>query len=140
MDAPRTGLDKVELDKIELGQELDAAVKARRDLGPEYESALVDSFMEKLEARLDGAADRHVRRRLAEQQLAATRSGRHLAGTRSGLTDRFGFAVGALVLAIPLSAIGAAHAGGWGLLVVWTGILGVSFSQGFRLRRRGDSG
>jgi hypothetical protein len=33
-------------------KDLEAALEARRELGPEYEPALIDSFLEKLERRL----------------------------------------------------------------------------------------
>jgi hypothetical protein len=113
----------------ELKKDLDAAVHARRELGAEYESALVDSFVEKI--------DTQVRRRLAEERLLAAR-GRPAAAARDGnFGERFGFAVITLVLAVPLSAIGAAQAGLKGLLVSWLGILGVSFVHAAKgLRRR----
>ncbi|MER5929692.1 hypothetical protein [Streptomyces sp. NPDC002054] len=115
----------------ELKKELDATLKARRELGPEYEAALVDSFVEKV--------DTQVRRRLAEQRLAAEREGRApgaaAASGEGNFGERFGFAIITLVLAIPLSAIGAAHAGLDGLLVSWGGIVGVSFIHAARSGR-----
>lgn len=105
----------------ELKKEFDATLDARRELGPEYEAELVDSFVEKV--------DTQVRRRLAEERLRAARGGpdggQPSPGTAFG--ERFGFAVITLILAIPLSAIGAAHAGLSGLLVVWAGIVAVNF-------------
>ncbi|MEV6950772.1 hypothetical protein [Streptomyces sp. NPDC051183] len=104
----------------ELKKELDATLEARRELGPEYESALVDSFVEKV--------DTQVRRRLAEDRLLAARGGSGRPDPAEGnFGERFGFAIVTLVLAIPLSAIGAAHANLNGLLVAWAGILGVNF-------------
>ncbi|MFE2632181.1 hypothetical protein ACFXDP_30285, partial [Streptomyces sp. NPDC059374] len=41
----------------ELKKELDATLQARRELGEEYESALVDSFLEKVDQRIDGAVE-----------------------------------------------------------------------------------
>lgn len=103
----------------EIEKELAATLQARRELGPEYESALVDSFLEKVEQRLDTTLDRQVRRHLAEQQVRAARDPRSIsppsAGALSGFGERFGFGVVSLVLAVPLSAIGVANAGieGW---------------------------
>ncbi|MGW0391926.1 hypothetical protein ACWDYJ_13750 [Streptomyces sp. NPDC003042] len=117
----------------DLKKELDATIEARRELGPEYESALVDSFVEKV--------DTQVRRRLAEERLLTARGGPPAAGSAVGdFGERFGFAVVTLILAIPLSAIAAAHAELSGLLVAWGGILGVNFihaAKGLR-RRDGD--
>ncbi|MEU6299173.1 hypothetical protein [Streptomyces erythrochromogenes] len=111
----------------ELKKELDATLKARRELGPEYEAALVDSFVEKV--------DTQVRRRLAEERLAAARGAGPGAGPVDGnFGERFGFAIITLVLAVPLSAIAAAQTGFKGLVVAWAGIVGVNFIHAARLR------
>ncbi|MFJ3189585.1 hypothetical protein [Streptomyces halstedii] len=111
----------------ELRRELDATLKARAELGPEYETALVDSFLEKVEQRLDGTLDRRMRRHLAEQQMVVARGSAQPTGAPSGnFGERFGFAAVSLVLAIPLSAIGVANAGMGGLVVAWLGIFGVN--------------
>ncbi|MET9898069.1 hypothetical protein [Streptomyces sp. NPDC006446] len=116
----------------ELKKELDATLHARRELGDEYESALVDSFLEKVEQRLDGAVDRRVRRQLAEQQMVAARGARSPQSSDSW-GERFGFGIVSLVLAIPLSAIGGGVAHLPGLLVAWVGIVGVNVVQAARL-------
>ncbi|MEU8705888.1 hypothetical protein [Streptomyces sp. NPDC048565] len=113
----------------ELRRELDATLQARGELGPEYEPALIDSFLEKVEQRLSGtrdAQDQRTRRHQAEQQLAAARSAALPAKAAGGFGERFGFGVVSLVLAVPLSAIGVANAGIEGLVVAWLGIFGVN--------------
>ncbi|MET9916688.1 hypothetical protein ABZZ04_06330 [Streptomyces sp. NPDC006435] len=109
----------------ELRNELDAALRARSELGSEYESALVESFLEKVEHRLDTTLDRHVRRHLAEQRVSLARGARppHPLG---GFAERYGFAIVSLVLAVPLSAIGAGTAHTSGLVVAWLGIVAVN--------------
>jgi hypothetical protein len=127
----------------ELKKELDATLHARRELGEEYESALVESFLEKVEQRLDGAVDRRVRRQLAEQQMVVARGTRSPQGTTDSWGERFGFGIVSLVLAVPLSAIGGGVAHLPGLLVAWAGIVGVNVVQAARVtpnffgRRRG---
>ncbi|MFH9615981.1 hypothetical protein [Streptomyces pratensis] len=116
----------------ELRRELDATLKARSELGPEYESALIDSFLEKVEQRLDGTHDRRMRRQLAEQQMAAARGVRPV-GPAGTFGERFGFGVVSLVLAVPLSAIGVANAGIDGLVVAWLGIFGVNAVHAARM-------
>lgn len=116
----------------ELKKELDATLHARRELGDEYESALVESFLEKVEQRLDGAVDRRVRRQLAEQQMVVARGARSPQGTDSW-GERFGFGIVSLVLAVPLSAIGGGIAHLPGLLVAWIGIVGVNVVQAARV-------
>jgi hypothetical protein len=128
----------------ELKRELDASLQARRELGEEYESALVDSFLEKVDQRIDAAVERRVRRQFAESQMAAARDSRSPGATDS-FGERFGFGIVSLVLAVPLSAIGAGTAQLPGLLVTWVGIVGVNVVQAarthpglFGLRRRSD--
>jgi hypothetical protein len=112
----------------ELTKELNATLHARRELGEEYESALVDSFLEKVDQRIDGVVDRRVRRQLAEQQMVSARGARSPKSTDS-FGERFGFGIVSLVLAIPLSAIGGGLAHLPGLLVAWAGIVGVNAFQ-----------
>jgi len=116
----------------ELKKELDATLHARRELGDEYESALVDSFLEKVEQRVDGAVERQVRRHLAEQQMVVARGARSPQSSDS-FGERFGFGIVSLVLAVPLSAIGGGISGLPGLFVAWGGIVGVNVVQAVRL-------
>ncbi|MEU0971382.1 hypothetical protein ABZ357_40485 [Streptomyces sp. NPDC005917] len=121
-DAPDTDLKK----------ELDATLHARRELGPEYESELADSFVEKIDRRIDGAVERRLRRTLAEQQMQVARGARGAKGSDSW-GERFGFGIVSLVLAIPLSAIGGGIAHLPGLVATWVGIVGVNVAQAVRL-------
>ncbi len=137
-----SGMTGNETRDAELKKELSATLQARRELGEEYESALVDSFLEKVEQRLDGAVDRGVRRRLAEQQVLVARGGRPPRSSTDSWGDRFGFGIVSLVLAVPLSAIGGGVGELPGLLITWVGILGVNAAWALRtsphLGRRGS--
>ncbi|MFF7974159.1 hypothetical protein [Streptomyces sp. NPDC007905] len=117
---------------VDLKKDLDATVRARRELGEEYDSALVDSFLEKVEQRIDDTVDRRVRRHLAEQRMADARGARRRKGADSW-AERFGFAIVSLISAIPLSAIGGALAGMSGMVAAWVGIVGVNAAQAVRL-------
>ncbi|MFC9606941.1 hypothetical protein ACFTTN_26195 [Streptomyces niveus] len=112
----------------ELTKELDATLQARRELGPEYESALIESFLEKLDQRLDSTTDRRVRRQLAEQQMVVARGARPRSAEET-FAARYGFGIISLVLAIPLSAIAVVQADFAGLCVAWLGIVGVNVAQ-----------
>lgn len=122
---PMTGMDARDAD---LKKDLDATLRTRRELGEEYESALVDSFLEKVDQRIDGAVERRVRRQLAEQQMTTARDSRSPKPTDT-FGERFGFGIVSLVLAIPLSAIGGGVAHLPGMLVAWAGIVGVNVVQ-----------
>jgi uncharacterized membrane protein len=117
----------------ELRNELDAALRARSELGSEYEPALVESFLEKVEQRLDTTLDRRVRRHLAEQRVDLVRGARP-SHPLSGFAERYGFAIVSLVLAVPLSAIGAETAHTSGLVVAWLGIVAVNVVHAARSR------
>jgi hypothetical protein len=119
-----TGMDARDAD---FKKELNATLQARRELGEEYESALVESFLEKVDQRIDGAIDRRVRRQLAEERMVVARGARSPRATDSW-GERFGFGIVSLVLAIPLSGIGTV-AGLPGLLATWLGIVGVNVAQ-----------
>ncbi|MFC1228347.1 hypothetical protein ACIGW5_05915 [Streptomyces prasinus] len=124
-----TGMDARDAD---LRKELDATLRARGELGDEYESALVDSFLEKVDQRIDGAVERRVRRQLTEQQMTAARDSRSPKATDTW-GERFGFGIVSLVLAVPLSAIGGGVAQLPGLLAAWAGIVGVNVAQAARV-------
>ncbi|MFE6665943.1 hypothetical protein ACFVFH_20600 [Streptomyces sp. NPDC057697] len=109
----------------ELRNELDAALQARSELGSEYEPALVESFLEKVEQRLDTTLDRRVRRHLAEQRVSLVRDP-HPPHPLGNFGERYGFGIISLVLAVPLSAIGASTAHTAGLVVAWLGIVAVN--------------
>ncbi|MEU8786458.1 hypothetical protein [Streptomyces sp. NPDC048637] len=115
----------------DLRKELDATLQTRKELGPEYESELLESFLEKLDTHVD----RRVRRQLAEQQVQVARGTRPPRGAGAGrdFWERFGFAALSLVLAVPLSAI-ALGAGLPGLLAAWAGIVGVNAVHSMDLR------
>ncbi|MGW5942781.1 hypothetical protein ACWIG3_23730 [Streptomyces celluloflavus] len=125
----------------DLRKELDATLQTRKELGPEYESELVESFLEKL----DKSVDQRVRRQLAEQQMQVARgtspprrgdgpAGGGTGFSAGGFAERFAVATVSLVLAIPLSAIAAVNAGLTGLLISWVGILGVNAVHSVGLR------
>ncbi|NBM19710.1 hypothetical protein [Streptomyces sp. GC420] len=119
---------------VELKKELDATLHARRELGADYETALVESFLEKVEQRLDGTMEKLVRRQLAEQQTAVARGTRPSQAGDSSFGERFGFGLVSLILAVPLSAIGVTNAGIEGLVVSWAGIVGVNAVHALRAR------
>lgn len=78
-------------------QELEAAVHAHRELGPEYEDAVVDAIVDKIERRLD-------------ERVRPGKPRKHV-----NLQE---MALGSLAIAIPIFAIGAWTAGLTGLVVV----------------------
>ncbi|MFI6290778.1 hypothetical protein ACIBEJ_04295 [Nonomuraea sp. NPDC050790] len=99
-----------------LRDELQATLDARRDLGPEYEQALVESFVE----RLDATIAARVR---AELDAHGARPGKQ---HKSNTSTMVPIALGSLGLSIPLTAIAGSAAGPAGLGMVWLMIIVVN--------------
>jgi hypothetical protein len=94
-------------------EELKAAIEARRELGETLEPHIVDSFVERIERKLDERRPRQpVRRHDSDKSLA--------------------LAIISLCVAIPLTAIGVTQAGLAGLLIVWAGIVLVNVAYSLR--------
>jgi len=106
--------------------EIRAAAETHRELGAEYQSAVIDSFLDKVSREIDARVDA----RLAMYQ---GRGGRPPAA-RSGRGAVLALAIVSMVFGIPLSAIAldVGHSAGlMALLVVWLGItaINVTFSM-----------
>ena len=93
--------------------EVQSAVEARRELGPDYEDHIVDALVDSIE------------RRLAEREQP------------SGFDPRMlPIALGSLGLAIPLTAVAASNVGLAAVIVVWIGIVFVNLAASGTLRSR----
>jgi peptidoglycan/LPS O-acetylase OafA/YrhL len=117
-------------------EEVRAAAEIYRELGPDYQSAVVESFLDRvideIDARVEGRTAAGATERAAEPRPA--RPPRH--------AQPAVIALGSMVLGIPLSAVAAAAgahpAGFWGLLVVWLAIAAINVAYAIRLRPRDD--
>lgn len=108
----------------EVRKDLRAAVAARQELGPEYEAEIIDSFLEKLDAR-------DVQRRVGLRPESAPQ--RH----PSRETDPGGLALAivSIVAAIPITAIAAGMIGPFGVVVAWFGLIAINFARTMSRRR-----
>ena len=113
----------------EVKKDLHAAAKTAQELGPDYESEVMDGFLSRLDSRLDAHIAVRVQRELGRQQGGATESGRERGERRAGFGSRFQYF--SLAAAIPLSAIASGTAGLPGLITAWLGIVGVNVVQGY---------
>lgn len=97
--------------------EIRAAAETHHELGPDYQSAVIESFIDKVGREIDARVDARVAGARPAGKLAPADSpGRGLA---------FTLALVSVVMGIPLTAIAlnAGHAAGLtALLVVWIGI------------------
>ncbi|MEV5890269.1 hypothetical protein [Nonomuraea fuscirosea] len=108
-----------------LRDDLRATLEARRDLGPDYEPALIDSFME----RLDATIAARVRIELDHHGVAP----RGKAGPGAPLIP---IVLGSLGIGVPLTAIAGTTGGAFGLLVAWLAIVLVNVAAAAAVMRR----
>lgn len=94
-------------------EDVDSLVEARRELGEEMEPALIDAFLDRVEATAEARA--------AERRPAPR-------DPDEGRGERLALAIISLGTGIPITAIAADSGGVVGMLVVWAGIVGVNFS------------
>ncbi|GAA1568693.1 hypothetical protein GCM10009678_59330 [Actinomadura kijaniata] len=110
-------------------EDLVAAMAARRELGPDYDDAFVESLADRIEETL--------RTRMAIQQREDHRVARTAdRQARSERGSTLALAIVSLVAAVPLSGIGAGTEGLAGLLTVWIGIVLVNVAFAVRSRIR----
>ncbi|HEY1369838.1 MAG TPA: hypothetical protein VGF23_22110 [Gaiellaceae bacterium] len=100
--------------------ELDAAIKARRELGDEYEPEVVDAFIERVEKRI-------------EKQLKGARPAKRQSEARGSITP---LALGSIALGIPITAVALSNSPGGGGIVVaiiaWLAIALINIAAAFR--------
>lgn len=106
-------------------EELEAALGARRELGRDYEDALVESFLDRIDRRVDERARTAVERSAPRRAAAPAQTGPPL---------QFVLGVVSLGTGIPITAIAGSTAGTGGLLLAWTGIVGVNVAHALSRR------
>jgi hypothetical protein len=104
----------------ELGQELEAVIHARQEVGPDLEPQLVERFVDRLEAEID----RRVDTRLAQQRRPPARQG--------AITP---MVLGSLGISIPLIAIAGGIAHLAGIIVVCLALVLINLFWASTLRR-----
>ena len=92
-------------------------VGARQELGEDMEPAVVDAFLDRVEAAIDARA-------------AERRPPPRDAGAGSG--ERLALAIVSLGTGVPITAIAAEGGGALGVIAAWLGIAGVNFAYGRR--------
>jgi hypothetical protein len=107
-------------------EEIRAAAETHRDLGPEYQSAVIESFLDRVGREIDARVDARVAAAHVPNQQPASQH-----RERSPLA----LAIVSMALGIPLSAIAVAAGsnppGFAGLLVIWLAIavINVAYSR-----------
>jgi hypothetical protein len=99
--------------------EIRAAAETHRDLGPDYQSAVIESFLDKVGREIDARVDARV---AAVQQVPAAPARQSAGRERSA----FALAIVSMAFGIPLTGIvvaaGSHPVGIGGVVVVWLAI------------------
>ncbi|GGV31665.1 hypothetical protein GCM10010182_64030 [Actinomadura cremea] len=107
-------------------EDLAAALAARRELGPDYDDAFIETVVGRIEETLDARA--------AHAPVPRPRPARTPAPVTSDRDHSLALAVLSLLAAIPLSAITAINAGLPGLAFALTAIVLLNVTYAFRPR------
>jgi hypothetical protein len=102
-------------------EELAATIEARRELGPQYEHALVDRLADQVDRVVEAQTARRTAGLSFDQQAA-----------KNSLT----LAIVSLGCGIPITAIAAGITHLPGVIVAWGGIVGVNLAHAWATRRR----
>ncbi len=122
--------------------EIRAAAETHHELGPEYQSAVIDSFLDKVGREIDARVDARLGYRAAPQQTPMApypaqppAQAQHYHPGRGA----FALAIVSIVLGIPLTGIVVGnHYPISALLVVWIALLGINVAYGLSNRPRDD--
>ena len=110
--------------------EIRAAAETHRDLGPDYQSAVIESFLDKVGREIDARVDARVAAQQVPAPPARTAAGRE--------RSAFVLAIVSISLGIPLTALtvtaGGHPVGIGGLLVVWLAIAVINVAYSWHLR------
>ena len=107
-------------------QDLEAVIEARRDLGPTYEPAIVESLAEKVEQAIDARADA----RIAQDR-------RHRSNDTQRQNHQLALGIVSLGTGIPITAIAGSLGDGLpGVVVAWIGIAAVNAAHALAGRPR----
>ena len=112
----------------ETRRDVEAALAARQELGPEYSEQIAEGLADRVEQL---AAYRTAELR---QSVELDRKGSSL--ERTAQTQRFVTALVSLTAGIPISIVGIAQDELVGTFVCWAGIVGVNMAQALSARRR----
>jgi hypothetical protein len=104
-------------------EDAEALLEVRRELGPSYDAALVDSFAERIELAVSQRVDAQIAERRAAQASAAGAGGRQLA-----------LGIISLVAAIPISIVLGVTDHFFAMLVAWVGIVLVNMAHALQSR------
>lgn len=114
----------------ELRRDVEAALAARRELGPDYEDQVAAGLAERI--------DELVAIRLADSRADVSERQLDREDERTSARQRFVLGIVSLGAGIPITAISATNVepGAVGVAISWLGIVGVNVAAAWGARRR----
>ena len=106
-------------------EDVEALLEVRRELGPSYDAALVDSFADRIEKAVAERVDAQVAHRQAAR-----------AATAGGGPRQLALGIVSMVAAIPISIVLGVTDNFAALLVAWVGIVLVNMAHALQSRPR----
>ena len=117
--------------------EFRAAAETSKELGPEYQDAILESFVDRVGREIDARVDARLAQ-AAAQPLAAQRMATPPAPRTPKPFSVMALALGSIALGIPLTAIvvaaGKQPAGFAGLVVIWVAIAVINLGYAAKMR------
>lgn len=119
--------------------EIRAAAETHSELGPEYQSAVIESFLDKVGREIDARVDARLGYRPASQPPMAQYPAQVPAQVQHPNRGAFALAIVSAALGIPLTGIVAGtHAGIVAMIVVWVGLVAINVAYALHDRPHGD--
>jgi predicted TPR repeat methyltransferase len=106
-------------------EDAEALLEVRRELGPSYDAALVDSFADRMERAIAQRVDAQLAERRHQREQVDSRDSKQLA-----------LGIVSLGCGIPITAIAAGISDLPGIIVAWSGIAVVNIAYALGGRRR----
>ena len=111
----------------ELQRDVEAALAARRELGPDYDDHVAAALAERI--------DQLVAIQLAEARVRGEDLRADREDAQSARTQRFVLGLASIGGGIPITAIAGGEVGIVGIVVAWAGIVGVNVASAWRRQR-----
>ena len=106
-------------------EDAEALLEVRRELGPSYDAALVDSFADRMERAIAQRVDAQLAERRHQREQVDSRDSKQLA-----------LGIVSLGCGIPITAIAGGITDLPGIIVAWSGIAVVNIAYALGGRRR----
>jgi predicted TPR repeat methyltransferase len=106
-------------------QDVEALLEVRRELGPSYDAALVDSFADRMERAIAERVDAQLAERRHQREQVDSRDSKQLA-----------LGIVSLGCGIPITAIAGALGHLPAIIIVWAGIVLVNLAHALTARPR----